>query len=462
MGPRLLAKLATIGALLWVVPGHAYAETLLTAYHEAVARDPVLAQARAQLAEDRAGEPLARSALYPHLGAAASVGENRAHVTGIGLPILTDYLSDTYSLTLTQPLFNGQALSAMDIADSQVRQGEAALAAAQQNLIVAVTRAYFGVLQAQALARVARHQHHLLVGLYRQAKAFLAVGTGDVIAVQEARADCDAATASLILAQNAVAVARQQLKQLTHFPVTALWDVGRIQPQLPHPDRMEPWVAMALRNQPLLRQAKADLKTAQAAVRYHERAGWPTLTIQMEAQRGLGELLPGVEVNQMGASINLFFPIYQGGGISAATGQAQAAVSVSQNRLRHVRDDIRLQTETAFLNMQTSVAQMQASLQALTAARISLAGTRKGYQVGTRSFIDVLTVATQYAAAERSYEVALYNQIMARVELKAAVGVLKPRDVLAINALLTDRPHKGSIGAAQRFTKSQASRLERP
>jgi len=462
MVPCRFTKRVAICAILVLVSGYTQAETLLGAYHEALMSDPVLARARAQLVEDRAGEPLARSALYPHVGVAASVGENRAQVTGIGAPILTNYLSNSYSITLTQPLFNGRAFSAMDIADSQVHAGEAALAAARQNLIVAVTRAYFGVLQAQALARVARRQHRLLADLYRQAKAFLTVGTGDVIAVEEARADRDAATASLILAQNAVAVARQGLRRLTHRPVTDLWDVGPIAPQLPHPDQVGPWVATALQNQPVLRQARADLRASRAAIQYQERAAWPTVTIQGVAQHGLNELLPGVEMNQVGASLNLSFPIYQGGEVSAATDQAEAAADVSGNRVRQVRDDIRLQTETAFLNGQASVAQWLAAKEALASARISLKATRAGYQVGARSLVDVLTVATQYAAAERSYEAALYNQVLARVALKAAVGILKPEDVLAVNALLTRRPPEDTLGARQGLVKDPTPSPERP
>ncbi|MHB8252859.1 MAG: hypothetical protein ACYDEV_04025 [Acidiferrobacter sp.] len=114
MGARPLIKLVAICAILIVVLGYTHAETLVTAYHVALAREPILAQARAPLAEDRAGEPPTRSALYPRVGVAASVGKNREHVMGIGLPISTDYLSDSYSATLKQPLFNGQALSAMD------------------------------------------------------------------------------------------------------------------------------------------------------------------------------------------------------------------------------------------------------------------------------------------------------------------------------------------------------------
>ena len=109
MKMRFLHGGVVLYASLLVAAGPARAENLLGAYHQAVAHDPVLAQARAELAEDRAGLPVARSALYPHVRVAASVGVNRAEATGIGLPILANYRSDSYGIILTQPLMNSPA-----------------------------------------------------------------------------------------------------------------------------------------------------------------------------------------------------------------------------------------------------------------------------------------------------------------------------------------------------------------
>ncbi len=444
MKMRFLHGGVVLCAGLLVATGIARAENLLGAYHQAVAHDPALAQARAELAEDRAGLPVARSALYPHVRVAASVGVNRAEVTGLGLPMLTDYRSDSYGITLTQPLFDGQTLSALALARARVRAGAAALAQTEQRLIEAVTDAYFGVLKAQADERVATREQGLLADLYRQTRAFLRVGRGDPIAVEEARANLASARAEAIVADNAVRVARQGLQRLTHRPLGRLRDLGPIQARPPHPDAIGPWLAMAFAHQPLLTQARANVRAARAAVAYHERARWPTIALVGEAEHGLGLLLPPVEVNQAGASLQLSLPIYQGGGASAATVQAQAAVRVNRSRLRDIRDAIRLNTKTAFLDLQSSAAELDAARAARRAARASLRATRKGYGVGTRSIIDVLTTATQYAAAQRRYNLALYDQIVAHVALKGAAGMLTPADVATINAMLTrgPRPHE--------------------
>lgn len=417
--------------------GPAAADNLLEAYQHAFASDPALAQARAQLQAELQGKPLARSALLPHLGAAASVGENAARITGFGTPIATSYLSNSYSVSLTQAVFNGQAFTALKQADSRIQASEAAVVYTQQQLALQVATAYFNVLQAQAQDRVAEKQEKLLDSIYRQTDANLKVGTGDIVAVREAQARLDAAKADVIKARNAVAVAQLSLQRLTHHPVGILEDLGHFEAMGPHPDQTQPWVNMALKSQPLLHQAEAQLHTAQDQVEYNRRERWPKIDLQGIASHTLGSPFPGVDFNQIGASLNLSMPIYEGGSISASVQQSQAQAQASVDHLANLRDEVTLNTQTAFLNLQDSVAQLRAAKETVASAKVSLEGTRKGYEVGTRSIIDLLNTATDYIRAEQDYNVALYRQVVARVQLKAAAGVLTAADLESINALLS-------------------------
>ncbi len=217
---------------------------------------------------------------YPHVNAGASGGMNTAYVTGFGAqPISTGYHSDVFSVSLTESIFNGQASTAIKQSDTRIQASEAALAYAQQVVALEVTQAYFGVLQAQANERVAQQQMDLLQSIYEQTKTSLQVGTGDIISVQEVQAQLDAAKADLISANNAVTVAKNQLERLTHHPVGTLQDITTLQAIGPQPDTLDPWLAAALKNQPLLRQAKATLKVSEQQVQFAKRARWPTLTL---------------------------------------------------------------------------------------------------------------------------------------------------------------------------------------
>ncbi|WP_158006492.1 TolC family protein, partial [Acidithiobacillus thiooxidans] len=150
----------------------------------------------------------------------------------------------------------------------------------------------------------------------------------------------------------------------------------------------------------------------------------------------LGNPFPGLVMNQAGVSLNLSVPLYEGGNISASVQKAQAQTVASVDHVANVRDDVTLNTQTAFLNLKNSVAQLKAAKETVDSAKLSLEGTRKGYEVGTRSIIDLLHTATDYVRAEQDYNVAFYNQVIARVQLKAASGQINMADLQAINALL--------------------------
>ncbi len=434
---RALRRKLFILMLLGLTTGTAWADDLRSAYQQAVDTSPVIAEARAQIDANLAGKSLARASLLPHVGATASGGMNSAYVTGFGpTPISTGYHSDTFSVSLTESLFNGQTLTALKQADSRIQASEAGLAYAQQSIALQVTQAYFGVLQAQANERVALQQTSLVQSIADQTNTSLHVGTGDIISVQEAQSQLDAAKADLIAAQNALVVAHSQLEQLTHHPVGALRDVTTLQAMGPQPDTLGPWLETALKNQPLLRQAKATLKASEEQVQFERRARWPTLTLGGIGEHAAGTLLPPLAFNEVGAALSVSIPIYEGGSTRAAIRQAEALSRASRGSAANLQDEVTLATQIAFVNLQNSVAQFQARQQSVNSARVALEGTRMGYEIGSRSIIDLFTATTNYAVAQRNFYLALYAQLVARAQLKAAAGVLTPRDIEAINALL--------------------------
>lgn len=436
---RTLKRKLFILMLLGLTTGTAWGDDLRSAYQQAVDTSPVIAQARAQMDANLAGKSLARASLLPHVGATASGGMNSAYVTGFGpTPISTGYHSDAFSVSLTESLFNGQTLTALKQADSRIQASEAGLAYAQQSIALQVTQAYFGVLQAQANERVALQQTSLVQSIADQTNTSLHVGTGDIISVQEAQSQLDAAKADLIAAQNALVVAHSQLEQLTHHPVGALRDVTTLQAMGPQPDTLGPWLETALKNQPLLRQAKATLKASEEQVQFERRARWPTVTLGGIGEHAAGTLLPPLAFNEVGAALSVSIPIYEGGSTRAAIRQAEALSRASRGSAANLQDEITLATQIAFVNLQNSVAQFQARQQSVNSARVALEGTRMGYEIGSRSIIDLFTATTNYAVAQRNFYLVLYTHLAARAQLKAAAGVLTPRDIESLNALLDE------------------------
>jgi outer membrane protein len=432
MVPAVLAAFFLLGG-----PGAAQAADLITVYRQAVATSPVLAADRSQIRVAEGNRPLARAGLMPHLSAAAGISRNHAEITGFpAFAVDEGYTASSYSVTLTQPIFNGPAYVGLSAAKAGIRASEAALHGAEQRLALQVSEAYFAVLRAAAERRVALGQRQLLQRILDQAKTFLQVGSGDILSVHEAKARLDASEAERIRADNALRIARSDLERLTHAPVGTLRDLGPLRAEGPRPDRMQAWTKAALKNRPLLDQAREDLVASRRRIDIARRARWPRLDLDAGYRKSRGDFLPGIHREETFVGLNLTFPLYQGGEIGARTRQARAGAEVSRHRLAGAEDQVRLEAENAFLALESSVAELKAAEQAYASAQTSLAATRQGYALGSRSIIDLFTEVQNHAAAQRTYYLARYRHVLARLRLKQAAGVLAAKDLQAVNALL--------------------------
>ena len=407
-------------------------------YQAAVKTDPALARAEALLDAAMARRPLARSKLLPKATGEAEVSTRSVRIKGF-LPytIDDDFIHDSYSISLQQSILNGPAWADLHAADQDIRSAEAALWAARQDLISRVVDAYFAVLKARADARVARSDRERLKRVYDQAQRFLERGTGDIVSVYEAKARLDAAKAQVISADNAVRIAAQELERLTHTPIGRLRDVkDEIRCLLPEPDNMDAWVKAALKHQPLLAQARAQLLATEHLVEKAKRERWPRVDLYAARTFVRGEMLPDTRMGEWVAGLRVTMPFFLGGGLRAKVKEALGVALAAKHELQDVEDRVALAAREAFLNLRNSVSQVQAARQAVKSARISLDATQKGYEVGTRTVVDVLDRVTDYDNALRRYNLALYGHIRARVRLKQAAGLLSEKDVKSIDTLL--------------------------
>lgn len=421
--------------------GTAQAADLLTVYQQATASSPQVAQARARRDAEQFGKNIARSALAPRLTAAGSISQSDLDLTGFGTSAIDEsYNPSSYSVTLTQPLINGSAWSTLKASRSTVESFEAGLLAVQQDLILQTADAYFAVLRAEALERTVLSRLALLQKISDSAESERRAGTGDIIAVEEARARLDGAQAERLSAHNRTELARRALERLTHQPVETLADLETLDPQGPVPARIDEWVQSAENNQPVLEQARQKLQASRYKIAAAGRGNWPVVSLNAQYLRSDGSLIPDMEREESYVGIGVSWPLFQGGAVRASRAQAEVLALANEYELEALQDNVKLETQHAFLNLENSAAQLTATRRALESAATALKATQKGYEIGSRSVVDVLDSEQRHAAAESDYTLALYNQVLARMQLKASAGVLSEQDVNAINDLLTLKP----------------------
>ncbi len=95
----------------------------------------------------------------------------------------------------------------------------------------------------------------------------------------------------------------------------------------------------------------------------------------------------------------------------------------------------------------------------MTSNQTALEATEAGFEVGTRTTVDVLDARRRLFEAQRDYARSRYDYLINLVRLKSAAGVLAPQDLSSINDV-PDAPHAAAGHAARRAEQRHDHRDE--
>jgi outer membrane protein len=96
------------------------------------------------------------------------------------------------------------------------------------------------------------------------------------------------------------------------------------------------------------------------------------------------------------------------------------------------------QSREAYNGVMSGISRVQALKQALVSGEQALASTEAGYEVGTRTTVDVLNVRRDLFRAKRDYASSRYDYILSSLRLKQAAGTLNRDDLVQINQWLVE------------------------
>jgi len=413
--------------------------------------DPRLQAAEFRREATHENKSIAWSNLLPQIGAggAWTRGDSETDIAGFPETIDSDIDTDSYRLELRQSLYRQANYEALDVARGQISQAEAIYQIAYQDFLLRVAQSYFLVLTLTDGVTFAESEEKAFQRQYEQAEQRFEVGLTAVTDVHEARATYDNARARAIVARNDLADAKEALRELTgqHFEeYDALQEVLPLVE--PDPAVADEWVDIALQNNPSVLSSRAALEVAEANVRLARSGHFPTLDLlgnlsRFEnnkykytdpitgAQRS-GSLLSDDTQLQLALSI----PIYQGGRVNAQTRQAGYLMDASGQDLDDVQRGVVRQTQNAYRAVIAGIQEVQAFEQAKISAESALEATQAGFEVGTRTIVDVLIAEQRKYQAQRDNSVARHAYIIRHLRLKSVAGLLSAEDLRVVNGLL--------------------------
>ena len=424
-----------IGLSIGSISMSSYADSLLDIYQQAKTNDPVLRKAAAD--RDGVVEQInqARASLLPQLNATGTADYSRSNFNTVN-----EQNQTAAKLNLTQSLYDRANWVRLTQSEKRASQAEVNYSAAQQNLILRVANAYFGVLRAQDNLTVILAEKKAVFRQLEQTKQRFDVGLVAITDVQDAQAQYDQVRASQITAQNDLDNSLENLREIT----------GNLPSQINILDTKQFSTDMPLKIDQLMKEADAknlNLMSARLGqelsregVRLASSGHLPTLGLQGSVWVSDTNVTSGPTPSTNGDSTSvgvvLSIPIYSGGRTSSEVRQAEYGFISSSEALEQAYREIQKNVRAAHNNIVASISSIKANEQAVVSAKSALDATEAGYEVGTRTIVDVLNSTRSLYNTNRQLANARYDYLINTLNLQGAVGVLNENNILVLNKVL--------------------------
>ena len=446
--------------VLTLLTAQAPAANLVEVYQRALQNDPIIREADANRLAVRQAKPLAWSALLPLIDGTAAIGHDesdgsRTIVAGStsnlgvrNINFKADEDVKQWSLRLQQPVFHWESWVALKRADAQLAQAEVDFKAAEQDLVLRTAQRYFDVLAAKDTVDAAQASVESFARQLEQADKRFEVGLIAVTDVQEARAAHDSAVANLIAAKRSLTTAQELLRELTGESFDQLSaPIADMPLNRPEPQNPDEWVRGALEQNLRLTSTRLATEIAKQDVRSARAGHLPSLDIVAERNGNdidATQTLAGVkdpndsDITENSIFLQLTVPIYSGGETSARVKQNVYLHRAARERLERTARETERSTRDAYLGVISEISRVQALRQAVQSSRTALEATEAGFEVGTRTTVDVLDARRRLFEAQTNYARSRYDYILNLIQLKVAAGTLARTDLDAINAWLRE------------------------
>ncbi|MBA6118454.1 TolC family outer membrane protein [Pseudomonas sp. NC26] len=435
----------TAGEAPRAVSASTYALDLAGLYREARLEDPrvLVAYARARTAAEQQREAL--GGLLPQVSANA----NSSRVLRKNELSRDIYNNETYSLSLTQYLYNKPAWEryqkSKSVKDQKGQQAEDTLAEATVDL----AKRYFVALAADdELALVQAERRATQLNLDRVSMMFdrqMAKITDKL----DMQARVDALAAQEVDARNQVQVSREALAEIVGRPINEPLSRVRNDVALQAPTRpLQSWVTQAIETNPLLKSYRSGAEAANAAVREGKGEHYPQLSLSLSAQQSDQgyDNTQAPRSDSYVATLGVRIPIYSGGSTSARVRGLYNEQLAAEEQMEGIRRQVVKETTTAYLTAQSSVEKIRANRNALSSAQKSSVAAQKAFAFGVVNAVDVLTSVQNEFKARRDLLKSQYDFITNLFLLNRWAGELNQESVDNVNVWLSPVPETSLPG----------------
>lgn len=434
-------KLKLISTLvgLALVSGQSAAESLLELYDLAVQQDPQYQAARATQASVKKGEEIAGGTLLPSIGLSATANQVHSDIKS-GTATDDTYNTQNVAISLSQPLYRRDRWLAVEQSRILSDKADVDFAVVEQGLIIRLAQAYFNVLSAQDTLDFVLADIKAIERQLEQARQRFEVGLIAITAVHEAQAAYDQAKTNRIQAENGLDNAREVLSEIVgkhDFDLDRL--IEELKLTSPSPADLASWTEKALDQNPNIIAARNATEVAQKEIEVQRSGHYPTLDLVASHTLSRTQARTGADNDASVIGLQLALPIYAGGSVTASTEKAQLDFEAAQYSVEQQNRAVMRQVRDAYRGVMASISQVEALEASRISSKSALEATEAGFEVGTRTIVDVLNSQRNLYSTIRDLWQARYNYVLNGLLLKQAAGTLGMTDLQQVNQWLVKR-----------------------
>jgi outer membrane protein len=464
----------------------ASSEDLLTIFDQAVVNDPTVREAEFTRKATREARPQAWAAYLPQINGNYNKSKSEGSRTASGAQAIEDPNdpnrlvlqpftqnnsqspdSSGWGIELRQTIFSWDGLVQLKQSGRIAAQADADYGVAQQDLALRVSTRYFDVLAALDNVEAQQASLDAISRQLEQADKRFEVGLIAITDVQEARAARDTAAADLIAAKRQLATAQEFLREITDMQYQVLATPRGTMPlAIPEPADPQKWVEASMEQNLALTSSRIGAEIARDNVRRAFSGHLPTIDLAVgkshSESNDIEEFAPIPGVFDGGRvptdqesdtdryiTLSVTVPIWASGGTQSRVRQQSYAWQAAKQNLERVSRETERTARDAYLGVMSEISRVQALKQALESSATALRATEAGYDVGTRTAVDVLAARQKLVGAQTAYSRSRYDYMLNVLTLKQAAGILDRKALEDVNSWLETPPPPANPPAAQ-------------
>ncbi len=331
--------------------------------------------------------------------------------------------SGTATVSLSQVVdVSGLVRTATDAASLFSRIANLDVQRTRNEVVLQVKQAFYDVLRAQELVKVAEEALQNAEVRRRLAQAAVEAGVSPKLDVMRADAAVASAQQAVITARNALQLAKAAFNNVLGRRVDEPVELLPAEEPEPEPAEFNRYLQEALSRRPEVMQANLGVTLAEKQVTAAKRDQLPSLVVRGQWDFNLKTSTFQPRESSFTTIAALQFKIWDSGQTQGRIEQARADVDRAKIAIENVREGIALEVRNAYLSLQEAREKVTAAEKGLQAATESLRVARLRYEAGVSTQLELSDAELAYTQAEQNLVNARYDLRVAWARLEKAMG----------------------------------------